>query len=29
MYSSGVFHWETEKSHDIDYWLDLIHKVKN
>ena len=28
MYSSGVFHWQTEKGHDIDYWLDLIHKVK-
>ena len=28
MYSSGVFHWKTEKGSDIKYWQALIQKVE-
>ncbi len=29
MYSSGVYHWRTKRSSDINYWLSLIKKVEN
>ena len=29
MYSSGVYHWRTKRSSDLNYWLSLIKKVEN
>ncbi len=28
MYSSGVYHWRTKRSSDLNYWLSLIKKVE-
>ena len=29
MYSSGVYHWRTQRSSDLNYWIGLIKKVEN
>ena len=29
MYSSGVYHWRSKRSSDLNYWLSLIKKVEN
>ena len=29
MYSSGVYHWHSKRSSDINYWLSLIKKFEN
>ena len=28
MYSSGVYHWRTKKSGDLQYWLSLIDNIE-
>ncbi len=28
MYGSGVFHWKTKKSNNLDYWLLLISEIE-
>ena len=29
MYSSGVYHWRTQKSSDLNYWIGLIKKIED
>ena len=29
MYSSGVFHWRTKRSSDLNYWIALIKKIED
>ncbi|MFL3007240.1 MAG: glycosyltransferase family 2 protein [Candidatus Neomarinimicrobiota bacterium] len=29
MYSSGVYHWRTQKSSDLNYWISLIKKIED
>ena len=29
MYSSGVFHWRTQRSSDLNYWIGLIKKIED
>ncbi|GIS03710.1 MAG: hypothetical protein CM15mP106_1570 [Candidatus Neomarinimicrobiota bacterium] len=29
MYSSGVYHWRTQRSSDLNYWIGLIKKIED
>ena len=29
MYSSGVYHWRTKRSSDLNYWIGLIKKIED
>ena len=29
MYSSGVYHWRTQRSSDLNYWISLIKKIED
>ena len=29
MYSSGVYHWRTKRSSDLNYWMSLIKKIED
>jgi len=29
MYSSGVYHWHTQRSSDLNYWISLIRKIED
>ena len=29
MYSSGVYHWRTQRSSDLNYWISLIRKIED
>ena len=29
MYSSGVYHWRTQKSSNLNYWIGLIKKIED